>query len=73
MFINYYLRAAPLKREILKIKCVMADKDMWDKLDKFSDRLTKMEIKLARMEGRMALAFTVLGVGIQLVFKYVLT
>lgn len=50
----------------------MAEQDIWDKLDKLTDRVTNIEVKLAKIESRMAMIFAGVGVAIQVVFKYVL-
>ncbi len=62
----------PLKKEIKQIRIEMADEKIWEKLDKLTERITKIEIKLARMDARMTMIFAGVGIAIQIVFKYVL-
>lgn len=47
----------------------MNDEKFWDKLDSLGQRITQIEIKLARIEARMAVIFAGIGVGIQVIFK----
>ena len=72
IFCYYYKDVLPLKNEIKQIRIDMADEKLWDKLDKLAERITKIEIKLARMDARMTMIFAGVGVAIQVVFKYVL-
>jgi len=70
IFYQYYKTVLPIKEELRKIKIAMNEERFWDKIEALSIRVGKIEVKLARMEGRMAVSFAVIGVVIQLAFKY---
>jgi hypothetical protein len=72
IFCYYYKDVLPLKKEIKQIRIDMADEKIWEKLDKLSERMNKIEIKLASLDARLFMIVGGLGIGIQIVFKYVL-
>ena len=72
IFCYYYKDVLPLKKEIKQIRIEMADEKIWEKLDKLSERMNKIEIKLASLDARLFMIVGGLGVATQIVFKYVL-
>jgi len=72
IFCYYYKDVLPLKKEIKQIREQMADEKIWEKLDKLSERMNKIEIKLASLDARLFMIVGGLGVATQIVFKYVL-
>jgi hypothetical protein len=69
VYLYCYRDIVRAQRIICQIKAQMDDKTFWDKLDQLGHRITQIEIKLARIEARMAMIFAGIGVGIQIVFK----
>jgi hypothetical protein len=49
-----------------------AEGKLWEKLDKLTERVTSIEIKLAGLNARMTIIFVVVGAGTQALFKYLL-
>jgi hypothetical protein len=69
VYLHCYRDIVRAQRIICEIKTQMNDEKFWDKLEQLAQRITQIEIKLARIEARMAMIFAGIGVGIQVIFK----